>query len=766
MTEHITFIQDLAILLLASMLAGVFCKRVGLSPVAGYLLAGIGLGTGIGNLSLLQNQQTIQTLAQLGMVFLMFSIGLEFSLKRLRKLGISVLLTTFLSSAIIFAIVNLTAGMLGFPQSQRIFLGAMLMICSSAIVSKILESTGIGNEKSARTAMGMALCEDIVAVVILTLLSSYTRIGGASDGGNLAETLGLLLGFVLLLIVFGLVLIPAVLRWLMKFGSPELETLFVAGILFGLAVLAEKLGYSMALGAFLIGAVFAETKRNKQIERAFSGLKDVFSAIFFAAVGLLIDVQKVPEVWPMIVGVSGLALVARCAGASTSLVIFGTPPEQALRSGLIILPLGEFSFIIASMGVSAKLIPDTFNTVAVGAALLTSLLSPVIVRKRTFIVNALMKVPTPVLSDLLNLYHRFLAGLQRHQHGNKLWNALRPLLVQIAVEFVLISTLIVFSKEFAGFVGKLARALKIEHVLTVSFISWACVFALALPFTYVLWRNISTACDLCVASFEQITHVGKRTSRVIGSFLKGFTVSASTLWFWSLIPHDPQRWYADLIFACVLLSIIFLLRRRFVQWYGDVRTNLESRLSDSPTEYSALETGAQGLGAQWNLAVQEFVLPNATIHAGKTLIDLHLRGQFGCSIASVERHGFIIENPPPNLALYPEDKLLLMGAPESLAKAKTFLSQETASIDNASIGDLGLETFVIPDQSAIVGKTLRELTLPKRLGIQVVGISKQGKQQLNPNADTILDAGDQTVLLGTNEQLTAFHKWVIDSMRR
>lgn len=760
MSDHALFIQDLALVLLAAMFVGVLCKRIGLSPVAGYLLAGILLAPANGKYSPVTNEETIKTFAELGMVFLMFSIGLEFSLRRLKKLGAGVLLTTFLSATIVFCVVNLITSIIGLPQGQRLFLAAMLMICSSAIVSKILESTGIGNENSARVAMGMALCEDIVAVVIVTLLGAYAHIDQSDTAEiGLLGTIGLLIGFVLLTVIFGLFFIPAVLRWLKHHGTPELETLFVAGTLFGLAILAKNLGYSLALGAFFIGAIFAETRRRHAIERSFSGLRDVFSAIFFVAVGMMINLREVPDVWPMIVGVAALALCARFFAVSTSLIIFGHPTQEALRAGLIILPLGEFSFIISQLGVNAGLVPTSFNTVAVGASLLTSLLAPVIVRQRAGIVGAIGRIKAPALGQALALYRRFLSDLDRHQRGSRLWSALRPFLIQIALEFILISTLIIFSEDFAVFVEDLAKKLELHHPVGWGTIGWYAVFAVSLPILYMLWRNLMAACEICAGAFGQISRIGARGGHFAGTVLKIGSVTLLALWFWSLIPHEEYPWYVGPAFAGVLAVVIYLLRRRFVRWYDDVEGNLQTRLSADTERQGALESGAQGLGSLWNLSVFEFPLPDNTVHAGKTLAELRLRGDYGCSIASVERHGFLFENPRPELAVYPQDKLLILGAPEAVQKAKVFLGLESDE-NTRSLNDLGLETFRIPENRPWAGKTLFELQLPRRCGVQVVGVAKGGKTVVNPPADTTLEAGDETVVFGTREQLKSFYEWL------
>src|ERR1035437_3274612 len=278
----------------------------------------------------------------------MFSIGLRLSVRKLRRLGLSLMLATFGSALVMYYLSRLLGAALGWSGTRSLFLAGMLMVSSSAIISKILQETGENHERSGQLAMGMSVLEDVVAIVMLTLLNSLVHFGGAGGhDSSLGHTLGLLGAFVALAGVGGLLLVPWLLRRMSISADEELQTLGIAALLFGLAVVAFYAGYSLALGAFLLGTIVAETPHRHQVERTFEGMRDIFSAVFFVAIGMQINLHEMAGSAGLIVAVAVFTLVARGLAATTALTLIGIPPKDALRTGMAVTPIGEFSFIIA-----------------------------------------------------------------------------------------------------------------------------------------------------------------------------------------------------------------------------------------------------------------------------------------------------------------------------------------------------------------------------------------------------------------------------------
>jgi CPA2 family monovalent cation:H+ antiporter-2 len=309
------FIQDLAVILAVAGMVGWACQRLGLSVILGYLVAGMVVGPHTPPLALVSDVQRVDTLAQIGLVFLMFSIGLQLSLRKLRRLGLSLILATFAGATAMYHFSRIFAFAAGWSAREGLFLAGMLMISSSAIVSKILHEAGANHERAGQLAMGWAVIEDVVAVVMLTILSSMVQLDRSGGGGaEVPATLLRLGAFVVLAGVAGLLLVPWLLRRMSVAAGEELQTLGLAGLLFGLAVLAQAAGYSLALGAFLLGTIVAETPHRHQVERTFEGMRDVFSAVFFVAIGMQIDARELWREGALIAAVAVFTLVARSRG--------------------------------------------------------------------------------------------------------------------------------------------------------------------------------------------------------------------------------------------------------------------------------------------------------------------------------------------------------------------------------------------------------------------------------------------------------------------
>ncbi|MGH7958957.1 MAG: cation:proton antiporter, partial [Opitutaceae bacterium] len=256
-------IQDLAIILVVAGVVGWFCQRIGLSVVVGFLVAGMLVGPHTPPFALIGDVARVETLAQIGLVFLMFSIGLQLSFQKLRRLGLSLLVATFLGAVVMYQLSRLLAVSLNWSAREGLFLAGMLMVSSSAIISKILHETGTNHERSGQYAMGVSVLEDVVAVVMLTILNSMVQFG-KGEGAHVPQTLLMLGAFVVLAGIAGLLLVPWLLKRMSIKADEELQTLGIAGLLFGLAVVAQAAGYSLALGAFLLGTIVAETPHRHQ----------------------------------------------------------------------------------------------------------------------------------------------------------------------------------------------------------------------------------------------------------------------------------------------------------------------------------------------------------------------------------------------------------------------------------------------------------------------------------------------------------------------
>ncbi|MGC4074358.1 MAG: cation:proton antiporter [Nibricoccus sp.] len=694
--EHgINFIQDFAVVLLVAGAVGWFCQRLKLSVVVGYLVAGVLVGPFTPPFSLVKDGDSIETLAQVGLVFLMFAIGLKLSVRRLRRMGFLLLGGVFASAAVVYCLTRLTGLVLGWNGTESLFLAAMLMVSSSSIIGKVLQDTDCTHERAGQLAMGVSVLEDVVAVVMLTLLNSLVQFGGVGQGVDLGQTLGMFGAFVVLAGIGGLLFVPWLLKKLSISAGEELQTVTLAGLLFGLALLAQRAGYSLALGAFLLGTIVAETPHRTQVERTFEGMREVFTAVFFVAIGMQIDVRVIGEGWLLIVGIAAFTLVVRAFATSVGLSLIGTSVKDSMQVGLMVTPIGEFSFIIAQLGIAAKVVPTKFYPLAVGVSLLTTLAAPLMTKRSEKVaVWALSRRPG-WLRVWHGYYYTWIERLRARQKRNMLWQLSKKRLIQIGVEMLLVTGLLVFSEPLFIMVEKwLGRDWLFPHGPLVLF--WTAMTLVLLAPLVAIWRNISALCLL----YAQVSVTGhpqaQRMAPVVEWAFRSVAGAALALWIFTLLPAGPgMRW---LLLASLPLAglAILILRRRLVYWHSELEVELQGALAGGAN--AGMETNAPWLNphSEWKLSVSDCVLPDLADCTGKKISDLALRPQFGATIVGIDRQGCLIPLPGPDTVLYPRDKILLIGTAEQMAAGKAFLLSVTGNPSGSEFEDVRMEADPCP----------------------------------------------------------------------
>ena len=754
--ESAAFIQDLAIILAAAAGLGWVCQRVGLSAVVGYLVAGMVVGPYTPPFSLITDQASIATAAQVGLVFLMFSIGLRLSFRRLQRLGLGLVLAVFIGAGLTYYATRGLGLVAGLDGTQTLFLAAMLMVSSSAIIGKVLHETGAGHERHGQLAMGVSVLEDVVAVVMLTVLNSVVALsaGGSGAGAGLAATLGGFGGFVVFSGVLGLLIVPWLLRTLSVKADEELQTLATAALLFGLAVVAHRAGYSLALGAFLIGCIVAETPHRHSVERIFEGMRDVFSAVFFVAIGLQIDVRALGEAWALVLVLAAFTLVVRVGAVSTGLTLIGTPHRDALRAGLVATPIGEFSFIIAQLGVAAKVVPTVYYPLAVGLSLVTSLTAPLLTRRAEPIAEGILRVRPRWLVGLLESYQGWLERLGERRAGNLLWKLSRRRVIQIVVELLFVAGLLLSAEQLQ------ARIAARWDGPGWGF--WTALVAVALVPLFAVWRNVA-ALALLVAEFTTQGMAAGPRDRLRGLIALGVRIVATVAmvtWVASFAPAGAARWALPAS-ALVAGAAFVWLRRRMVYWHSELEVGLQDVLGEAGSaRMSATSVPWAGRKhEEWNLSVSDCVVPDLAECSGRTLAQLGLRSKFGCTVVGVERQGRMISLPGPGEALFPRDKVLLLGAPEQMAAAKAALGA-VAVAEASDFDAVGLESVLVPAGSRAAGATLADLAPSAAHGVQLAGIGRGALRILNPGPGERLQPGDELLALGTPVKLRAFRTWV------
>ncbi len=752
------FIQDLAIILAVAGVVGWVCQRMGLSVIVGFLVAGMVVGPHTPPISLIADVERVDTMAQIGLVFLMFSIGLQLSLRKMRRLGLSLLFATFMGAIVVYHLCRTLAATLGWSATEGLFLAGMLMVSSSAIISKILHETGTNHERSGQLAMGVSVLEDVVAVVMLTILSSIVHLG-KGEGANIGETLLLLGAFVVLAGIAGLLLVPWLLKRMSIEAEEELQTLGIAGLLFGLAVVAQAAGYSLALGAFLLGTIVAETPHRHQVERTFEGMRSVFSAVFFVAIGMQIDARLLWQEGLLILGISAFVLFARPLAVATGLTLIGTPLKDGLRTGLTATPIGEFSFIIAQMGVAAKVVPPRFYPMAVGVSLITTLAAPFIMRRSEKISEAVVSRQPRWLVDWVRAYDGWLDRMRQRRSRNILWQLSRKRIGQVSVGALFVTGLIVFS-------GKLFELVKAWltpqfSATVVAYGFWIAVALVVLGPLVAIWRNLS-AMALIYAQFSTRGHAhAKRLTPLIETAIKiGFGILIY-LWIAAIAPVDDSvRWLFP-VSALVAAIALLILRRRLIYWHSEMEVEILSVIETEDKKMTSTTAPWLQPHGEWNLHMIDCTLPDLADCQGRQIAELDLRAKFGCSVVGIERQGYMIPLPPPDAVLYPRDKVLLMGTTEQVKAGKAFLGAVSGAHASDSVfEEVRMEAVTIPAWSRAADRTLGELSPAQNHNVQIAGIHRGGLRILNPSAQERLRSSDEILVLGTPVDIAEFKSWL------
>jgi CPA2 family monovalent cation:H+ antiporter-2 len=756
----ILFIQDLAVILVVAGIVGWICQRIGLSVVVGFLAAGILVGPGMPYLSLVSDIGGIETLAQIGLVFIMFSIGLRLSLRKLRRLGLPLLAAVFLGAMAMYYLTRLLAASMGWSATEGLFLAGMLMISSSSIIGKVLHETGLNHEKAGQLALGVSVLEDVVAVVMLALLESVVQLGRGGIASGLGTTLLHLGAFVAMVFIAGLILIPWLLKRMSVTMDEELQTLGLAAILFGLAILAQKAGYSLALGAFLLGIIVAETPHRHQVDRTFEGMRDVFSAVFFVAIGMQIDVHEMIGSAGLVAGVAVFTLVARPLSVAAGLAMSGVPMRDGLQAGLMASPIGEFSFVIAQVGVGAAVVPSRFYPLAVGVSLLTTLVMPFAARRSERIVSVLQGREPRWLGDSMRYYQGWLERIMRQRRNSPLWQLSRKRLAQIGIEMLFVSGVLVFSRElYTAVEGWLGRDWLFPNGAQTAF--WMLLTLAVVGPLVAIWRNASALALL----FAQVSTSGsprsKQLAPVVETGLKAVAASVLTVWLIAVVPaEDTARW---LLLASVLAAAVavLLLRRKLIYWHCVLEVELHSTVQTSENKMTATTAPWLGRHPDWDLHMIDCTLPDLADCQGRAISDLDLRARFGCSVVGIERQGFMIPLPPPESVLYPRDKVLLLGTKGQVTAGRDFLGGVSGNLDTDSLfEEVRMEAITVPEASPADGRTLGEISPARQHGVQIAGINRAGVRILNPGALEVLRIGDEFLALGTPVQLREFRVWL------
>lgn len=508
----ISFIQDLAVIMLVAGVVTIVFHRFKQPVVLGYIVAGFIIGPHTPPFGLIHDEDTIKTLAELGVIFLMFCLGLEFSLGKLFKVGATAFIAAFLEIVLMIWIGFEIGRWFGWNTMDSLFLGAILAISSTTIIVKALNDLKMKNERFAQLIFGVLIVEDILGIGIIALLSGIA-VSGTVSSGEVFSTVGKLSLFMIVALVIGILLVPRLLAYVAKFESNEMLLITVLGLCFGFCLLVVKLEYSMVLGAFLIGAIMAESRQLLKIESLIEPVRDLFSAIFFVAIGLMIDPSVLVEyAWPIVV-ITLAVVLGKMLSCGMGAFIAGNDGRTSLRVGMGLSQIGEFSFIIAALGMTLQVTSDFLYPVAVAVSAITTLLTPYLIRAADPLSLKLGKVVPRRLARVLSLYGEWLRSIQPQGEGAMVAAMIRRILLQVGVNLALVIAIFFSGGYFAGRIGNWLSEW-VSDVSQQKALIWGAALLLSLPFLIAAYRKLKALSMLLAEMGVKPEMAGRHTQRV------------------------------------------------------------------------------------------------------------------------------------------------------------------------------------------------------------------------------------------------------------
>ena len=747
---ELDLVQDLAVVTFFAGIGGFLCQKIGLSSIVGFLFAGLLIGPHTPPFSIVLHEDRVEALSQLGLVFLMFSIGLDLSVGKLRRMGIGIVLAVALGAILVFNIVRSICPFLGVSPSESLFVAGMLVASSSAIIGKILPETGLIHQRAGNLAMSITVLEDLVAVVALTFISSVAQMHTGTEA-NIGRILGVLLVFVTVVVVVGLLLLPRSLQRLNRAGT-DLLTITVVGLVLGIGVIAVKTGYSLALGAFLLGAIVAETPQRPTVERAMQGMRDVFIAVFFVSIGMLLNPALLLKNWVLILSLGVVTILVRTFALSASLLVTGTSDRDAFRAALMVTPIGEFAFIIAQLGVSSRMLSSDYYPIAVGIALFTALVSPILIRHSGPISDGWLKAQPKFFYQLLELYQQFLGSVGEHQRRSRVFGLARRSLPPFVISVILVSGILIVAPFLFGRWSLLMPA-KAGH--WPSHLFWAVVGVAAAGPLLNVWRRLAEFFRGTV----EIAFGSQRPTLLVCLDL----VAALLLfiWIWLVTPViGALPSFLGAILGTTVVYALFFGRRLQTMQHRIASELAEAILSPEERRQRSHEDWLKD-HQEWDLSLSEIRIPDSEAWFGKSLGDLSLRSQFGCSVVGVDRQGYSVPTTGPDTELFPGDELLVLGTAVQIQRVRAFFDSSPARTEHVDLLDeIRLESVEVPESSRLVGNALAELEIPRQTGVQIVGVARGDRRILFPGPFQVLDSGDWLLVVGTRDQIHLFREWI------
>lgn len=752
-------IHDLCIIMLTAGIVSLLFKLFRQPVVLGYIVAGLIAGPYMCGQSWIDDSQSVETWGEIGVLFLLFAMGLEFSFKKLLQMGSTVLIAAGTIVIGMMSVGFLTGRLLGWNEMNSIFLGGMLCMSSTTIVFKAIEDQNLSSHKFAKVVFGILVVEDLFAVVLMVLLSSIA-VEQKFQGGEMLFEIGKLVAYLIFWFVVGIAIIPTFLKVFRRHLNNETLTIFAIGMCLGMVLLAISAGFSSALGAFVMGSVLAETIEAERIEHLVQPIKNVFGAIFFVSVGMMINPSLIITYWIPILTISLIVIIGQIFFGSLGTLLSGQSLKVSLQSGFSLVQIGEFAFIIAQFGQNAGVTDEKLYPIVVAVSVITTFLTPYIMR----LASPTEKFLNSHLSEGILLYMESYAQRRNTIKSKGIWNQyLKKVITTVIISSIInVFIYVLYFQYVYPFI--LSRASVFEEFMTQEYatmltklISFVILTVITSPFLY----NIVARHRMNKEVFELWNKGHGEKASIAGLVLCRLLIGIA------FISYALYMLFTLTTGMIVGISIIFILIITFSQRVKRQSRILENGFNSNLTAREMSAESKRPMGEHfvsrllpYDIHISDFTVPSDSTFSGKTLRELNIRQESGVSIIRIIRAGIKTNIPGGNKHIYPGDRIVVAGTDEQIDNFKKMLDSNRHSMESNPNDrtHVTLENIIIESQSSLIGLSIQESGIRERAECLVMGIERNNEYIMNPEPTLSFEENDVILVAGETDKLNEFLK--------
>lgn len=735
-TSHLhPIIKDLGLILLTAGVAVLLFKKIKQPLVLGYLIAGFLASGNFRFFPSVTDQHSVEVWAEIGVIFLLFSLGLEFSFKKLMKVGGTASITAITQIISMICLGYLAGQWMGWKPMDSIFLGAILAVSSTTIIIRAFEELNVKSQKFAGIVFGALIVEDIVAIVLMVLLSTIA-VSQQFSGYELFLSVLKLVFFLIIWFIAGIFFIPTLLKKAKNLLTDEMILIISIALCLMMVILAAGVGFSPALGAFIMGSIIAETTQAERIEHLVKPVKDLFGAIFFVSVGMLINVATLYEYALPVAIITLITIFGKAISSTTGALLSGQPLKQSIQTGMSLGQIGEFSFIIATLGMSLNVTSDFLYPIVVAVSAVTTFTTPFLIKYSTPLSEYVEK---NMPKKWLNAIHKYSSNTEAIKSVNHWQKFLKAALFQVIINSVIIIALTLLSSKFLlpllnnFYLGDVIAALITIMVLAPFF--WALSF-----------RKVA------MVELQEILKERKYKGPFYMIAILRMTLAVFYLGFLLNLLLPPVIAFIALIIAVI---VYMMFKKRINQQYYWLENHFMSN-------FNAREIVKAGRSRRdlipWDGHMTTFEIAKESNLAGKSLKELKLREELGINVAFIKRGEITINIPTRNDRLFPGDEICVIGTDMQVQDFKAFLDKNESDLPEAvKESDIILAQYELMNHES-VGKTIRESNIREKTHGLIVGLERNKKRILNPESHIVLNQADILWIVGSKKLLNDFFK--------